>query len=87
MTISRYRTTRFWAVWDTAGALVCVCVYRRGAEEVVRRLRAPAAATDTPLPADPFWDPVLAQVLAAAPRSPISTAGTQMIAAKENSRP
>ena len=28
---------RFWAVY-AAGALVCVCVYKRGAAEVIRRL-------------------------------------------------
>jgi len=38
--IERYGKTRFWAVWDAAGTLVCVCVYRRGAREVVRRLQA-----------------------------------------------
>jgi hypothetical protein len=27
-----------WAVYDAAGCLVCVCVYRKGAREVVRRL-------------------------------------------------
>lgn len=30
---------RFWAVYDEAGELVCVTVYRKGAEEVVRRLQ------------------------------------------------
>jgi hypothetical protein len=29
---------RFWAVFDSAGALVCITVYKRGAAEVVRRL-------------------------------------------------
>jgi len=28
---------RFWAVYE-AGVLVCVCVYKRGAAEVIRRL-------------------------------------------------
>lgn len=36
MSIVRYKT-RFWAVYDGAGDLVCVCVYRKGAKEVVRR--------------------------------------------------
>jgi hypothetical protein len=31
---------RHFAVWDAAGELVVVAVYRRGAEEVVRRLSA-----------------------------------------------
>lgn len=46
MSIARYKRTRFWAVYDAAGALVCVCVYRKGAEEVARRLGLlpPAAA-------------------------------------------
>ena len=38
-TVARYGKSRYWAVVDAAGALVCVTVYRRGAEEVVRRLR------------------------------------------------
>ena len=29
---------RNWAVVDSAGELVCLCVYRKGAAEVVRRL-------------------------------------------------
>jgi hypothetical protein len=43
-TIERYGTTRFFAVRDAAGALVCVCVYKRGAHEVARRLQALDAA-------------------------------------------
>ena len=44
MTIKRYGNTRYWAVYASDGALVCVCVYRKGAQEVVRRLtsREPA---------------------------------------------
>ena len=37
MTILRYGH-RYWAVYDELGVLVCVCVYRKGAREVVRRL-------------------------------------------------
>ena len=37
MSIKRYG--RYWAVYDETGALVAVCVYRKGAMEVVRRLR------------------------------------------------
>jgi hypothetical protein len=37
--VVRYGNSRYWAVLDAAGALVCVTVYKRGAEEVVRRLR------------------------------------------------
>ncbi len=36
----RYGKTRFFAVRDAAGTLVCVCVYRRGAAAVARRLQA-----------------------------------------------
>jgi len=32
--------TRWWEVRDSAGELVCLTVYRRGAREVVRRLSA-----------------------------------------------
>lgn len=52
MSIQRHKSSRFWAVFDETGALVCVCVYKKGAEEVVRRLE------DATLPdPDPFWDP------------------------------
>ncbi len=33
------RRNRFWEIVDSAGQLVCVTVYKRGAKEVVRRLR------------------------------------------------
>jgi hypothetical protein len=36
--ITRYG--RFWAVYDGENALVCICVYRKGAEEVLRRLQS-----------------------------------------------
>ena len=32
------RRGRYWAVYDKAGRLVCLAVYRKGAREVVRRL-------------------------------------------------
>ncbi len=38
--IQRYGNTRFWAVRDAADTLVCVCVYKRGAQEVAQRLQA-----------------------------------------------
>ncbi len=44
MRIARYRNTRYWAVIDTEGTLVCLCVYRKGALEVVRRLEARTTA-------------------------------------------
>jgi len=37
MVITKYG--RFWAVYEADGTLVCLCVYRKGAEEVVRRLQ------------------------------------------------
>lgn len=36
--IEKHHGGKFWNVVDPAGALVCVCVYRKGAREVVRRL-------------------------------------------------
>jgi hypothetical protein len=36
VTIKRYG--KYWAVFDPAGTLICLCVYKKGAEEVVRRL-------------------------------------------------
>jgi hypothetical protein len=44
MRIERYGKTRYWAVVDTTGTLVCVTLYRKGAAEVVRRLQALALA-------------------------------------------
>jgi hypothetical protein len=37
MTITKYGR-RFWAIYDELGTLVCICVYLKGAREVVRRL-------------------------------------------------
>jgi hypothetical protein len=37
---------RFWAVRDGAGELICVCVYKRGALEVARRLAEPVSPPD-----------------------------------------
>jgi hypothetical protein len=30
---------RYWALYDDTGKLVCVCLYKRGAAEVLRRLQ------------------------------------------------
>jgi hypothetical protein len=38
MKIAKYG--RFWAVFDADGVLVCLTVYRKGAQEVVKRLAA-----------------------------------------------
>jgi hypothetical protein len=40
MRIERYGNTRYWAVRDSGGSLICLCVYKRGALEVLRRLQA-----------------------------------------------
>jgi hypothetical protein len=40
ITINRHGRTRFWAVRDTSGELICVCVYKRGATEVAGRVDA-----------------------------------------------
>jgi hypothetical protein len=39
MRIERYGNTRYWAVYASDGALICITVYRKGAAEVVRRLQ------------------------------------------------
>ena len=36
MQIKRYG--RYWAVYDSSNALICVTLYRKGAVEVMRRL-------------------------------------------------
>ena len=38
--VERYK--RHWAAYDADGELVCVTVYKKGAEEVVGRLAPPA---------------------------------------------
>ena len=40
-TLTKHGHSRFWAVVGPDGQLVCVCVYKRGAQEVIRRLEAP----------------------------------------------
>jgi hypothetical protein len=39
---------RDWEVWDPAGELVCITVYRRGAREVVGRLCREEAQEEQP---------------------------------------
>jgi hypothetical protein len=51
MTMTKYG--RFWAVWDRDGGLVCVTVYRKGAQEVLRRLQAQVPGAATPAVAVP----------------------------------
>ena len=40
--VERYKTTRYWAIWD-GPEFVALMVYRRGALEVLRRLQERAA--------------------------------------------
>jgi hypothetical protein len=46
MRIERYGNTRYWAVRDSDGSLICLCVYRKGAAEVVRRLQVKEQAEE-----------------------------------------
>ena len=46
MTIKRYGG-RYWAVYDASNTLVCVCLYKKGAQEVVRRLTSQEPSTVT----------------------------------------
>lgn len=46
MTIEKY-SQRSWAVYDNAGELVCITVYKKGALEVVRRLESTCNDTST----------------------------------------
>jgi len=39
MCIERYGNTRYWVVLDRDGSLIYLCVYKRGALEVLRRLQ------------------------------------------------
>ena len=39
MRVARYDNTRYWAVLDTDGSLICLSVYKRGALEMLRRLQ------------------------------------------------
>jgi hypothetical protein len=40
MRIARYGKTRYWAVLERDDSLICLCVYKRGTLEVLRRLQA-----------------------------------------------
>jgi len=46
ITVTKHGRTRFWAVHDGDGELICVCVYKRGAIEVARRLSIEVASSD-----------------------------------------
>lgn len=51
--IAHYGSSRFFGVYDEAGDLICVTVYKKGAAEVIRRLTIldQALATEPPAPA------------------------------------
>ncbi len=53
ITVAKYGQSRFWAVLDDAGQLVCVCVYKRGAGEVARRLSAISPSSASYLSEEP----------------------------------
>jgi hypothetical protein len=50
MHIERYPHSRYWGVYDDAGVLVCVTVYKKGAQEVVRRLQDLDSNHNSPRP-------------------------------------
>lgn len=73
MSIRKYG--RYWALYDDAGELVCVCLYKKGTAEVLRRLQqlpppptppGPTRHTSRPRQAAP---PVPAPPLPEAPAS------------------
>ena len=49
MRIARYGKTKYWAVYDGA-TLVCVCLYKKGAAEVLRRLQQVPSPPVPPVP-------------------------------------
>jgi hypothetical protein len=40
MKIERWKDGRHWAIYDETGELIAVVVYKKGAQEIVRRLTA-----------------------------------------------
>lgn len=38
MRTEKYKKSRFWAVYDEADNLICLCVYRKGALAVIKQL-------------------------------------------------
>lgn len=49
LTIERYRRTRFWGLYE-AGELLCVTVYKKGAQAVKERLERSAVPMPNDLP-------------------------------------
>jgi hypothetical protein len=48
MSIRKYG--RYWALYDDAGELVCICLYKKGDAEVLRRLQQRPAPPALPAP-------------------------------------
>ena len=48
VSISRYKHSRYWALHDAANVLVCLCVYKKGAMEVQRRLEQQSGSETAP---------------------------------------
>ena len=55
MSIRKYG--RSWALYDDAGELVCICLYKKGAAEVLKRLQQLPAPPQRP-PRQPATNPV-----------------------------
>ena len=51
MYVKKYRPGRRspWAVYDAQGVLICLCVYKKGAEAVAARLREATAQAEKPV--------------------------------------
>lgn len=47
MSIRKYG--RYWALYDDTGELVCICLYKKGAAEVLRRLQQLPAPSMPPM--------------------------------------
>jgi hypothetical protein len=63
VTVTKHGRTRFWAVREGDGDLICVCVYKRGAIEVARRLTSAPPLGDCYLretPPEPAREPARA---------------------------
>jgi hypothetical protein len=52
MHIEKYRNSRYFAVYDDGGTLVCITLYRKGAQEVMQRLQARNGTPPEPPAAD-----------------------------------
>jgi hypothetical protein len=52
MHIEKYRNSRAFALYDDEGTLVCVTLYRKGAQEVMQRLQARNGTPPEPPAAD-----------------------------------